>query len=276
MEYQHAKVGQYQELDNGLKMHYHERGVGGIPLIFLHGGGQGSGGWTNWKTNLDFFADAGYHAIAPDAIGYGLSDKPEDGNFDFDSLMQALTNFIDKKGFDKVNLVGNSMGGAMSIRFTQDYPDRVEKLTVMAPGGIGPMERYIAMPAITMLKELGQMEGGFTKERLRTFLEYLTFTPSVVDDELLNERYEVAQTQPAKVFQTLHITDLRDRLHILKKMPLLVLWGRDDRACPIESAMEIMAECDNAKLVVYSETGHWVQAEQNEDFNRTCLEFLRK
>ncbi|HAC34956.1 MAG TPA: 3-oxoacyl-ACP reductase [Gammaproteobacteria bacterium] len=276
MEYKHAKVGKFLELDGGLKMHYHERGEGGIPLIFLHGGGQGSGGWTNWKTNLDFFADAGYHAIAPDAIGYGLSDKPEDGNFDFDSLMAALTNFIDKKGFDNVNLVGNSMGGAMSIRFTQDHPDRVDKLTVMAPGGIGPMERYLAMPAIAMLKELGQQEGGFTKDKLRTFLEYLTFAPAVVDEELLNERYEVALSQPPKVFQTLNIVDLRDRLHVLKNKPLLVLWGRDDRACPVESAMEIMAECDNAKLVVYSETGHWVQAEQNEDFNRTCLEFLRK
>ena len=276
MKYKHAKVGKYLKLDNGLTMHYHERGEGGIPLIFLHGGGQGSGGWTNWKTNLDFFADAGYHAIAPDAIGYGLSDKPEDGNFDFESLMYSLTNFIDKMGFDKVNLVGNSMGGAMSIAFTQDNPDRVDKLTVMAPGGIGPMERYLAMPAIAMLKELGQQEGGFTKEKLRTFLEFLTFTPSVVDEELLDERYEVAMSQPPKVFQTLSITDLRDRLHILKEKELLVLWGRDDRACPVESAMEIMAECDNAKLVVYSKTGHWVQAEQNEDFNRTCLEFLQK
>ena len=138
------------------------------------------------------------------------------------------------------------------------------------------MERYLAMPAIAMLKELGQQEGGFTKEKLRTFLEFLTFTPSVVDEELLAERYEVAMSQPAKVFQTLSITDLRDRLHILKEKELLVLWGRDDRACPVESAMEIMAECDNAKLVVYSKTGHWVQAEQNEDFNRTCLEFLQK
>ena len=273
MAWQYAKEGTYLDLDDGLRMHYHERGSG-EPVLFLHGGGQGSGGWTNWKENLDFFADAGYRAIAPDAIGYGLSSKPEDGQFDFGALVNYLAEFIDKLGLDKVNLVGNSMGGAMSIRYAQDHLERVSKLTVMAPGGIGDMERYIAMPAIQLLRELAQQAGGVTKDSMRTFLEYLTDNPAVVDDELLNERFEVAQSQPPQVFRSLRIEDLRPRLPELKDLPTFVLWGRDDRACPVESAMEIMQHCDNAHLTVFSRTGHWVQAERRDAFNRMCVAFL--
>lgn len=273
MEWKANKVGQYQDIGNGLQMHYHERGSG-EPVIFLHGGGQGSGGWTNWKQNLQPFADAGYHAIATDAIGYGLSSKPEDGIFDFQSLIDGLKAFIDAKGFKKVTLVGNSMGGATSIRFAQDYPERMNKLIVMAPGGIGPMERYLSMPAIKRLKDMGQQGGKPTKEGIKGLLEALCYKPEFCTEEILNERWEVAQAQPPSVFSTLNIEDLRPRMHLLKEMPLLILWGRDDAACPVASGLEIMQSCDNSQMVIFSECGHWVQSEKLQQFNRLCFDFL--
>jgi 4,5:9,10-diseco-3-hydroxy-5,9,17-trioxoandrosta-1(10),2-diene-4-oate hydrolase len=222
------------------------------------------------------FADAGYRAIPPEAFCYGLASKPTDGNFDFETLMECLIKLFDQLGLDTVTLVGNSMGGAMSIRFAQDFPQRVKKLVVMGPGGIGPMERYLAMPAIQMLKALGQEEGGFTKDKLRRFLEYMAYSKDDVTDQLVNERYEVAVTQPPRVFQTLSIGDLRPHLHILKNLPTMVLWGRDDRACPVESGMEIIKECDNARLIVFSQCGHWVQYEKADLFNKLCLDFLKE
>ena len=273
MDWKHAKVGKYLDLGDGIEMHYHERGSGD-PVIFLHGGGQGSGGWTNWKNNLDHFAAAGFHAIAPDAIGYGLSSKPADVDFDFITLMSGLEKFIDGMGFDKVYLVGNSMGGAMSIRYAQDHLERVEKLIVMGPGGLGPGRRYMEMPAIQMLKDLGKEGGAVTKAQLREFLEFLTSNTDVVDDDLLDERFEVLQTQPSRVFRTLNIEDLRPRLNILKNLPTRILWGRDDKACPVESGLEMLAECDNAQLTIYSETGHWVQAERKDDFNKLGVDFF--
>jgi 4,5:9,10-diseco-3-hydroxy-5,9,17-trioxoandrosta-1(10),2-diene-4-oate hydrolase len=275
MDYQYNKVANYCDLGAGRRIHYHDVGQG-EPVIFLHGGGQGAGGWTNWQHNLQFFADAGYRAIAPDAFGYGLSSKPEDGNFDFDTLMQCFEGLLAHLELDRVTLVGNSMGGAMSIRYSQEHPERVRKLVVMGPGGIGPMERYLAMPAIQMLKALGQEEGGFSKDKLRRFLEFMAYSKDDVTDQLVNERYEVAVTQPPRVFQTLSIGDLRPGLPKLKNMPMMVLWGRDDRACPVESGMEILKECDKARLIVFSQCGHWVQYEKAKIFNRLCLDFLKE
>ena len=275
MDYQYNTVANYADMGAGNRLHYHDVGSGD-PVIFLHGGGQGAGGWTNWQRNLQVFADAGYRAIAPDAFGYGLSSKPADGNFDFQTLVDCLVKLLDQLGLKQVTLVGNSMGGAMAIRFAQDFPQRVKKLVVMGPGGIGPMERYLAMPAIQKLKELGQEEGGFSKDKLRRFLEYMAYSNDDVTDQLVDERYEVACTQPPRVFQTLSIDDLRPRLHLLKTLPTMVLWGRDDRACPVESGMEILQECDNARLIVFSQCGHWVQYEKADLFNRLCLDFLQE
>ena len=275
MDYQHNTVANYADMGGGNRLHYHDVGSG-EPVIFLHGGGQGAGGWTNWQRNLQVFADAGYRAIAPDAFGYGLSSKPADGNFDFQTLVDCLVKLLDQLGLKQVTLVGNSMGGAMAIRFAQDFPQRVKKLVVMGPGGIGPMERYLAMPAIQKLKELGQEEGGFSKDKLRRFLEYMAYSNDDVTDQLVDERYEVACTQPPRVFQTLSIDDLRPRLHLLKTLPTMVLWGRDDRACPVESGMEILQECDNARLIVFSQCGHWVQYEKADLFNKLCLDFLQE
>lgn len=275
MDYQYNTVANYADMGDGNRLHYHDIGSG-EPVIFLHGGGQGAGGWTNWQRNLQVFADAGYRAIAPDALGYGLSSKPADGNFDFQTLVDCLVRLLDQLGLERVTLVGNSMGGAMAIRFAQDFPQRMKKLVVMGPGGIGPMERYLAMPAIQKLKELGQEEGGFGKDKLRRFLEFMAYSKDDVTDQLVDERYEVAVTQPPRVFQTLSIEDLRPRLPLLKTLPMMVLWGRDDRACPVDSGMEILQACDNARLIVFSQCGHWVQYEKAALFNRLCLDFLQE
>lgn len=134
MDFKVMQVGQFVDIGNDLKIHYHERG-GGQPVVFLHGGGQGASGISNWKHNLDYFAQHGYRALAPDALGYGLSSKPEEATFDLTLLNDGLRRFLDALGIHRASLVGNSMGGAMAIKFAQDFPQRVEKLIVMGPGG---------------------------------------------------------------------------------------------------------------------------------------------
>ncbi len=274
MDFKVMRVGKFVEIGSNLKVHYHERGSG-APVVFLHGGGQGASGWSNWKQNLDFVAGEGFWALAPDALGYGLSSKPEEATFDLDLLVGGLSRFLDALRIERVSLVGNSMGGAMAIKFAQDFPQRVEKLIVMGPGGIGEMSRYAAMPGIRMLFRLGQDPEGPTREKLRQMFEMIVYDKSLITDDLVEERYEVALTQPKRVFQTLRIDNLLPRMGELK-MPLLVLWGRDDQFCPVEGGLDIIRACDSARLVVFSQCGHWVQTEKAAVFNRLCVDFLKE
>ncbi|MGH7961066.1 MAG: alpha/beta fold hydrolase, partial [Candidatus Binatia bacterium] len=238
-------------------------------------GGQGASGISNWKLNLDHFAQQGYQALAPDALGYGLSSKPEDAIFTVTFLVDGLRRFLDALKIDKATLVGNSMGGAMAIKFAQDFPQRVEKLIVMGPGGIGDISRYAVMPGIQMLFRLGQDPEGPTPEKLRTMFEMIVYDKRLITDNLITERHEVAVLQPRRVFQTLRIDDLSAGLGTMR-MPFLVLWGRDDKFCPVEGGMDIIKACDSARLVVFSQCGHWVQTEKADVFNKLCVDFLRE
>ncbi len=274
MEYEHNVIGEFLDIGDGLDVHFHERGVGGEPIIFLHGGGQGSGGWTNWKQNLDYFAAQGYHAIAPDAIGYGLSSKPADGVYNVAFLVDCLKHYVDKRGFKKLSLVGNSMGGAMSIMFSQRFPQLLDKLVVMAPAGIGDLSSYRQMPAIKLLFEIAHEPGGVDEHKIRRLCQALAYNNAFVTDDLVRERLEVALTQPAAVFQTLDIPDLSPGFKDMK-MPWLALWGVNDQACPVERGFDIVRASPNSQLVVYPECGHWVQAEKEDEFNRLCVQFLQ-
>ncbi|MGH8009705.1 MAG: alpha/beta fold hydrolase [Candidatus Binatia bacterium] len=274
MDFKVMQVGKFAEIGDNLKIHYHERGSG-QPVVFLHGGGQGASGISNWKLNLDHFAQQGYQALAPDALGYGLSSKPEDATFNVTFLVDGLRRFLDALKIDKATLVGNSMGGAMAIKFAQDFPQRVEKLIVMGPGGIGDISRYAVMPGIQMLFRLGQDPEGPTPEKLRTMFEMIVYDKRLITDNLITERHEVAVLQPRRVFQTLRIDDLSAGLGTMR-MPFLVLWGRDDKFCPVEGGMDIIKACDSARLVVFSQCGHWVQTEKADVFNKLCVDFLRE
>lgn len=277
MEYKHVKVGKFAELGGGEKMHYHERDGGGEPVIFLHGGGQGAGGWTNWKGNLEPLAKAGYRAICTDAIGYGISSKPPEGDYDFEYLIGALERFVDSLGFDKVSFVGNSMGGAMTLRYAQRNPQRIKKLMIMGSGGLEDMSVYLAMPAIVKLKELGaKMAGGINKDALREFLQFLAYDPKQVNDEMVEERYEVAINQSSRAFTSIHIPDLRPGMGPISHLPLFIFWGIDDRAAPVHTGVDLMRTFPNSRMLIFSQCGHWVQQEYRDEFNQACIGFLNK
>ena len=261
-------------IGDGLTVHSVERGSG-APVVFLHGGGPGASGLSNWGANLDAFADAGFRAIAPDALGYGRSSKPEDATFDGSFLVGGLRRFLDTRGIERASFVGNAMGGSMALQLAQESPERVEKLVVMAPGGIGDVARYLAMPVIQVMLRVAQDPAGPTRAGLRELFEALVADPRLVTDELVEERFAVAATQPKRVLATLRFDDLVPRLPELR-MPLLALWGRDDRAVPLEAGLDILRACDSARLVVFAKCGHWVHAERAAIFNQTCVSFLKE
>ena len=92
-------------------------------------------------------AEAGYRVLVPDMIGFGWSSKP-DIDYPLDLFVGTLIEFLDAVGVKRCTLVGNSLGGAISIKTALDRPGLVEKLVMMGTGGIESRETYFAMPGI--------------------------------------------------------------------------------------------------------------------------------
>src|SRR5690349_12178337 len=124
----------YIEAEDGLRIHYIECGSG-HPVVFIHGSGNGASGRSNFEANMLAFAKAGMRAIALDLFGYGRSSKPTDRNYNLEFHVSAIKALFVGLGLEKAHLVGNSLGGAVAMRFAMENPERIGKLILLAPGG---------------------------------------------------------------------------------------------------------------------------------------------
>ena len=133
------------KLKSGLTMTYREMGSGPA-VIFLHGSGPGASGHSNFKLNYPVIAEKGYRTIIPDMIGFGGSSKPNDIQYVLDFFRDTFIEFIEILKIEKCVLIGNSLGGGIAMAATLKRPELVEKLVLMAPGGIESRWTYFRMP----------------------------------------------------------------------------------------------------------------------------------
>lgn len=262
----------FVEIGDGLSLHYAECGEG-APVIFVHGSGPGASGQSNFADNMRAIARAGFRAIAVDLLGYGDSSKPTDKRYTLDLHVPALKAFVDKLKLSRLSLVGNSLGGAVSMRFAMDYPELMERLILLAPGGLAPKFRYLRMPGIRamMWSQLGP--GGPTLKKLQGVFDKQLYDPSQLSRELVEQRFQVALTQPRQVYKTLKVANLASRLGEIH-CPTLVFWGTDDKFCPVETAIPLTQGIADCRTILIGRCGHWAQVEHPELFNREAIRFL--
>jgi len=264
-------TGHYVTLDNGLTLHYLEAGTGPT-VVWLHGSGPGASGYSNFKGNYPVFAEAGYRNIVLDLPGFGRSDKPDDVNYDLAFFVSSLQGFLDKIGIDRCTLLGNSLGGAIALGATLAYPERVEKLILMAPGGVEERETYFQMPGIQRMVEVFS-QGPMGVEQMRHVMTLQLFDPAQLDEALLQERAAVAVTQPANLFSSMLVPNMTERLKEIQ-VPILGFWGTNDLFNPPAGAFKVLDNAPNARFLMLNRCGHWVQVEHEALFNRECIAFL--
>lgn len=263
---------------DGLDIHYNEIGQGPA-LIFVHGGGPGSSGLSNFSRNMMAFADR-YRVIAIDLPGYGRSTKLKIAEPLWGYYAKVLAGFIDALGLGKTHLVGNSLGGAASLKTALDFPEKVGRLVLMGPGGGYSLFEKQPSDGIRALVSF-YMPPGPSLQRMREFLQYLVYDPSAVSDEVLQERLDRAMDPETAEFMPLRlgpnmapITDLwRERLDRLPH-ETLIIWGREDRVNPLDQGLILMRQIPKARFLVMPQCGHWAQWEKAEEFNRLVAGFL--
>jgi len=264
--------GEFCSIRSGMTIHYHEAGKG-EPVIFLHGSGPGASGYSNFKGNYPEFAKHGFRAIVPDLPGFGLSSKPEDAQYVLDFFVEAIHGLVTKLGIEKCVLLGNSLGGAIALKFTLDYPAIVSKLILMAPGGLEDLPAYMAMEGIQKMIQVFTV-GPMDMEAMRKLLSLQLYDPTIITDELLAERVGVCETQPRTVLTTMRVQNMENQLGDIK-CPVLGFWGTNDRFNPSTGAAKIVERCPQARVLLLNRCGHWVMVEHRDLFNRTCIDFLR-
>ena len=190
-----ANTSKFADLD-GLKIHYHDAGKGPA-VVLLHGGGPGASSWSNFKGNIAELSKK-YRVIMMDQPGFGKSGRPIYENEKLGAFAaRALRNLLKHLGIEKAHLIGNSMGGHVSLKFAIDYPEATGKLVLMAPA----IQVTFLTPAPSEGSKhlFGYYRGnGPTPDKMRAFLNTLVYNQAMVTDELVKQRYEIS-AEPSTV-----------------------------------------------------------------------------
>jgi 4,5:9,10-diseco-3-hydroxy-5,9,17-trioxoandrosta-1(10),2-diene-4-oate hydrolase len=275
----------------GTRLHYHDTGAGpatsaggageGTPVVFLHGGGPGASAWSNFGRNIPVFAQQ-YRVLAPDQPGFGRSETEKIvGNY-FTHSAEALKALLDELGVEKVNMIGNSLGGGTAVRFALRYPDRAGRLVLMGPGGL--TLNVFAPDPTEGVKRIGEFARDPSPEKLEVFLRTLVFNQKLVTPELIAERYQYASDPKALAAlaafgqsfydpETFEDGLLWREAHRLRHEVLLI-WGREDRVNPLDGALVALKMIRKAQLHVFSGCGHWAQLEKFDQFNELAASFI--
>lgn len=265
-------IGHFVTLDSGLRLHFLDEGSGPV-VLWLHGSGPGASGFSNFKGNYPQFAAAGFRNLVVDLPGFGRSDKPEDAQYNLEFFVSAISGFLKAVGIKRCTLLGNSLGGAIALGLALAEPELVDKLILMAPGGVEDRETYFKMVGIQRMVELYNA-GPLGIEQMRRIMSLQLFDSSQLDDKLLAERVAVAVHQPRNLFTTMLVPNMTERLEELQ-VPILGFWGTDDNFNPPSGALKVLQHAPDARFIMLNRCGHWVQVEHRELFNQSCVEFLR-
>ncbi len=257
----------------------------GDPVVLLHGGGPGADGLSNYHRNIGALAET-FRVVIPDLPGYGRSSKDLDHSDPFGSLAGAIRGLLDELGIDRAHLVGNSYGGACALRLALDTPDRVDRMVLMGPGGIGTTR---AAPTAGLNALLGYYRGGGpSRAKLEAFVRnHLVYDGAAVPAELIDLRYEasidpdVVANPPLRrpsgpfALRTVWRMDLtRDSRLGSLETPTLVVWGTHDKVNRPSGGPMLANRMPNCDLLQVANAGHWVQWERPGYFNDVTTWFL--
>lgn len=254
----------------------------GPPVLMLHGGGPGASGMSNYSRNIDALARQ-FRVLVPDMPGYGRSSKDINAADPFGDIASSMRALLDALSIPSAHVIGNSLGGAVALRLALDHPDRVDRLVLMGPGGIGMAQ---GKPTPGLLRLLTYYAGeGPTYEKLSEFIKKdLVFDAGSISEDMLRERFEssidpaVVANPPLRMppdpeaFKRMDFL-LDPRLSGFDH-PTLILWGQEDRVNPSVAGPALQAKMPAADLYLFSRTSHWVQWERADEFNATVAAFL--
>ena len=267
-------------LEGDYRIHYHEAG-NGPALVLLHGSGPGVSGWSNFRGNFPVFAGQ-FRTVIMDMPGFGKSQRPELDRAYPRVAADGLARLMDGVGIEKANLLGNSMGGYVALEFALAYPDRVNRMVLMGPGGLAV--NILGPDPSEGARRLGDFMIAPSKAAMEAWVDTMVANKAVVDDQLIEERLANA-TQPGALESAIAIfsslgqhpepVPLWARLKGIKA-PTLITWGRDDRMLPVEGALMGFRQLPNAELHIFSKCGHWAQVERKDEFERLVIEFLTR
>lgn len=243
---------------NGTRTNYQVFGEG-APFLVLHGWGSSS---DKWIEEAEIISKKGYKVIIPDLPGFGLSDKLE-APWTVNNYVKWLEEFTKAINAENFYLLGYSFGGALAVKITVKYPQRVQKLFLVAAAVIRKK---------TTDKNLSAKISKFIK--LFYFLPYYKFFRKAVYKFIIKKSdYVYTEGIMKQTYLNVIADDISFNLPFIK-VPTVIIWGDRDQAVPIEDAHLINEKIKNSKLVIIPGADHLLHKKLPEILAEKVIENL--
>lgn len=255
----------------------------GPALLLIHGIGDSSEGWEPLMSELA----TRFTVIAPDLLGHGCSAKPR-ADYSVAAYANGMRDLLDVLDIDTVTVVGHSLGGGVAAQFGYQYPERCERLVLVASGGVGPEVTPILRLASLPGADLAMIPMGLPTSRLALRLVGRALQLVGADlgrdaDELQRvigalpdaaARGAFSRTLRSVVDWRGQVVTMRDRAYLTDEVPVLLIWGGHDGIIPVHHAELAAAAMPTARLEVFDEAGHFPHHSDPERFVRCIVDFV--
>ena len=240
----------------------------GPAILLIHGIGDNSSTWETVQTKLA----QRFTVIAPDLLGHGKSDKPR-ADYSVAAYANGMRDLLSVLGVERVTVVGHSLGGGVTMQFAYQYPQLVERVVLVATGGVTKdvnfALRLASLPmgseALTLLRMPGALPALQIFGRVvGTALGSTRFGRDLPD--VLRVLAELPEPTASSAFsRTLRavvdwrgqVVTMLDRCYLTQSVPVQLIWGEDDSVIPVGHASMAHAAMPGSRLEIFRESGHF-------------------
>jgi pimeloyl-ACP methyl ester carboxylesterase len=251
----------------GIRVHYEVEGpAGGPAVVLIHGlGGRAE----DWRNLAPFLAEAGFRVYLPDLPGYGRSEKPADFSYSVRDEADVVVDFLDALGLKQVDLGGWSMGGAIVQHVAADQPERVKRLMLFDSAGLFVLPAWnVELFTPASASELDQLDVLLMPNPPKI--------PGFLARDILRVSDERAWIIHRALSTMLTGKDATDKLLPELKMPVLIVWGGEDRIMPVSQGETMHRLVPKSEFDVVPGCGHLAPGQCAPQMESRVVGFLKR
>jgi len=243
----------------GLKINYKTLGEG-RPLLILHGWGSKS---ENWQRVGEFLIEKGLKVIIPDLPGFGNSQEPPQ-SWGLADYCQFIKEFVNSLNLEKFYLLGHSFGGALAVKCSLEFPEKIEKLFLVDAA---------CFRRKAFRKRLFYIIAKIFK--IFSFLPFYSFFRKAFYKFIVGKSdYPYTEGVMKDIYLKIIKEDLSKILPQVQ-VPTIIIWGEEDKIKQIKEARLINQKIKNSHLEIIPSIGHNPHSEAPEKLSETIIKFLR-
>ncbi|MFL6426858.1 MAG: alpha/beta fold hydrolase [Acidobacteriaceae bacterium] len=248
----------------GNRIHYYEGGSG-APVVLVHGLGSRAEDWENLMPQLK---QSGFHVYAIDLLGYGRSARPANATYSIAEEAQYVEDFIAQRGLEKVDLIGWSMGGWVTMRVALDQPERIGRLVLCNAAGI----RFV--PAFTIF-DFEPTTIPAVQHLYRLLMPQPTQLPDFLARDMVSKFKQLNWVVDRSARSMFHGDDLLDGKLGGLRMPTLIVWGKQDHLIPLATGISLHEQISDSVLEIYDGCGHLAPGQCASRIGPRMVDFLK-